>query len=241
MKEKIILDIRLFEERSQGRNPNYIGELYTVDKSIFFNCDRYARKLRELGFITGDFNHVYLVQTPYLEDGVIIESEQQPEKWLKYYYIGVSPEIYNQKSEEEKQNFTLELTTNVLKSIATTEEQRIIVDRVYCMLSKEKSSLEIIHLTKQTKKYELVISYQIRPLNMTSRALIEYKDLHNQVKRKSSFLELKTYEDIFYLISSITILNEVIYMKPRQSETANYHIKSYKTPIAISIDEIPIV
>ncbi|WP_336773226.1 hypothetical protein [Paenibacillus sp. MMO-58] len=106
------------------------GERYSVDKSIHFLSDRYSRKLRELDFITRDFHHLYIVQTPFLPEGEIVESAHRPEKWMKFYYIGVSPELYNLKFEEEKENFTIELITKVLNSIAISADQLKIVDQV---------------------------------------------------------------------------------------------------------------
>ncbi|WP_219836964.1 hypothetical protein [Paenibacillus sp. R14(2021)] len=241
MKYTIIRDIRLFEEKTRSSFPSYIGEIYSIDKSIHFLSDRYSRKLRELDFVTKDFHHLYIVLTPYLAEGAIEESANRPEKWMKFYYIGVSLELFNLQSKEDKENNIIEIITNVLKSIAISEDQICIVDKVFKKLVKLRSNLEIIHLTKDTKKYTITISYQIRPENKISRAFIECFDKKTGITRKSNLIQLKSYEDIFYLVSSITESNGFINLKPRNSELANFHIKSYETPMKINIDQMPIV
>ncbi|CAM4525769.1 hypothetical protein FHS16_006442 [Paenibacillus endophyticus] len=241
MKNTIIRDIRLFEEKTRGSFPSYIGERYSVNKSIHFLSARYSRKLRELDFITRDFHHLYIVQTPFLAEGEIVESANRPEKWMEFFYIGVSPELYNLKSKEEKENFTIKLITNVLNSIAISADQLKIVDQVFQNLVKLRSNLEINHLTKDTKKHTIIISYQIRPENKISRAFIKCLDKKTGITRKSILIELKSYEDIFYIVSTISESNGIIILKPRNSETANFHIKSYETPLKINIDEMPII
>ncbi|NMM50927.1 hypothetical protein [Paenibacillus aquistagni] len=241
MKNTIIRDIRLFEEKTRSSFPSYIGEIYSIDKSIHFLSDRYSRKLRELEFVTRDFHHLYIVLTPFLAEGEIEESANRPEKWMKLYYIGVSPDLFNLKPKEDKENNIIEIITNVLKSIAISEDQLCIVDKVFKKLVKLRSNIEIIHLTKDTKKYTIIISYQIRPENKISRAFIECLEKTTGIKRKSILIQLKSYKDIFYLVSTISESNRIIILKPRNSELANSHIKSYETPLKINIDEMPIV
>ncbi|SYX87412.1 hypothetical protein [Paenibacillus alvei] len=96
MKEKKILDIRLFEEIEGSKSlPHYAGKSYQIEKEVHSISTRFARKLREKGFITGEFDHVYIVLTPLLEEQVIMESERRPEKWMRYFYIGVSVDDAN--------------------------------------------------------------------------------------------------------------------------------------------------
>ncbi|SCW71544.1 SAM-dependent RNA methyltransferase [Paenibacillus tianmuensis] len=243
MKEKTILDIRIFEER--GEHPSvfpssYIGTLYVTDKLIHSISDRYARKLNELGFITGDYDHVYIAITPFLDEGCIMESELRPKKWMKMFYIGYPPAAFNQQSEDEKEHCITKLITKILKNIAKDAEQSQLVENVQHLLLRDQSELEIIHLTKETKTYKVTVSYQIRPLRKASKAIIEYWDKSANVKRKCAFQDLKIYSDIFYLVSSITVAEGVIMLKPRTSAAAQQHIRSYAAPITITIGDIPI-
>ncbi|MHA7966789.1 hypothetical protein ACX93W_22000 [Paenibacillus sp. CAU 1782] len=242
MKDKKIVDIRLFEEAETVQSlPVYAGKKYQTDHEAHYLCARYARKLREVGYITGDFDHVYIVMTQALEEQTITPSQRGADKWMKYYDVGVSQSAFNRKNNLEKQRYILELITNVLRTIAKSEEQTLLVNGVYQLLLEAGSEMEITHLTKETSKYSVKVSYQIRPLNKKSRALIEYHDLLNNVRRKLTFLELNFYEDIFFLAASLTLKNGMIHLKPRTSQSAAYHIKSYTTPIAIAIDEMPII
>lgn len=242
MKKKRILDIRLFEELEHANSlSEYAGKLYEIEQEVHLICARYARKLREEGFITGDFDHVYIVMTPSLEEQKIWESERRIEKWMKYYYIGVSTAFFNCKTDQEKEEYILEIISKVLRRIAMNAEQARLVSDVQNILFRSGSEIEITHLYKETSKYSVKVVYQIRPLNKKSKAIIEYHDLIHHVRRKSVFLELNFYEDIYFLVSSVTLKNGVLSIKPRVSQSASYHIKSYRTPILISINEIPIV
>lgn len=242
MKEKKILDIRLFEEIEGSKSlPHYAGKSYQIEKEVHSIGTRFARKLREQGFITGEFDHVYIVLTPLLEEQVIMESERRPEKWMRYFYVGVSVDSFNCKTSLEKEEYILQLISTVLKKISINEAQMRLVSDVQHLLHTSGSEIEITHLSKGTSKYKVTITYQIRPLHKQSTAIIEYHDLMNNVRRKSVFLELNMYEDIYFLASSITLKDGIVCIKPRTSQTANYHIKSYETPIFIPINEIPII
>lgn len=50
MKDKTIIDIRYYET-----------EVYQFDKSLHAIGQRYARKLREFDFKTGEYDHIYKI------------------------------------------------------------------------------------------------------------------------------------------------------------------------------------
>lgn len=198
------------------------------------------KKLREKEFLTGDFDHVYIVMSPLLAESSIEVSERRPEKWMKYVYAGVSVDPFNSKSTQEKEEYILTLMSDLLKSIALNDEQEMLVDDVYRLLRGSGSELEIIHIVKETSKYKVAISYQIRPLDQASKGLIEFHDRISGLIRKGVFIDLKHYEDIYALVASIAVSNGAVQLKPRTSLSASYRTKAYETPITIAIDEIPL-
>ncbi|MEK5231643.1 hypothetical protein MHB42_07670 [Lysinibacillus sp. FSL K6-0232] len=242
MKGKKIADIRLFEELTHTKSlPAYIGHIYKVAKDAHLICARFAQKLRERGFMTGDFDHVYIVLTPLLEAQVIQPSNRETEQRIRYYNVGAAIDAFNSQTAKEKEVYLLQLIANVLQQIASTAQQAGLVEDVYQLLLQLGSEMEIIHVTKETSQYKVTISYQIQSLQEKSTAIIEYHDYKEQLTRKAAFLDLNMYEDIYYLVSSITVKNGVIYLKPRTSRTASYHTQAYATPIAIPIHDIPLL
>lgn len=71
------------------------------------------------------------------------------------------------------------------------------------------------------------------------RSDIEHIDLKNSITRRRTFLELNSYEDVYFVASSLAVKDGTI--EPKTSQTANWHNRSYVTPIKIDIDELPIV
>jgi cell division protein ZapA (FtsZ GTPase activity inhibitor) len=106
------------------------------------------------------------------------------------------------------------------------------------MMLRYKTELEIVHKVKETTKYKVVISYQIRPLNNASSLLIEYTDKTTGVSKKKILTTLKIYEDIFYLVSSINVTKDFVTLKARVSSIAEIHLRSYRTPIQISVEDL---
>ncbi|WP_145408528.1 hypothetical protein [Paenibacillus xylanexedens] len=242
MKEKLILDIRLFEEPTRNKPlPPYAGNIYEVHQEIHHISTRFARKLREQGFITGRYDHLYIVLSPFLEEHTIAESSRPTEKWMKYYDVGVSPTVFNRKTDQEKEQFMTDLFAKVLNQIALDDDQKDMVSNTHDLLQQLGSEIEITHISKTTNKFSAKVTYQIRPFNKKSQAIIEYHDSVSQETRKCVFQELNMYEDIYFLVASVSLKNGTLYFKPRVSERATYHIKSYQTPIHVHIADIPVI
>lgn len=67
--------------------------------------------------------------------------------------------------------------------------------------------VEITHISKKTNTFSAKVTYQIRPLNQKSQAIVVYQDLVSHETRKCVFQELNMYEDLYFLVASITIKN----------------------------------
>ncbi|NGZ77671.1 hypothetical protein [Saccharibacillus alkalitolerans] len=241
MKDKKIADIRLFEqETGSGRLPDNIGKLYATRNRVNDLSARMARILRTKGFLTGDFDHLYVVLTPELPQGEVRGPKPSPMKRIRFYEAGLPPEPFNGRSREEQETELLGLLAAVLKRIAGGAEQLRIVEETYRLLRERGSEAEIDHLNKETRQYRVSVSYQIRPLGRKSTAIIEYIDRLNGVTRRNVFQELNRYEDIYFLAGSMTVKNGLIVISPRTSDTAKFHIRSYRTPIEIALNDIPI-
>lgn len=241
MTAKKIADIRLFEQEGAWRVlPHYVGTIYQADKSAHDLAARMARILRNNGFITGDFDHLYIVLAPELKPGDVYGPRPAAMKRMTFYEVGVSIEAFNEQTNEEQNQTLLDAMVTVLKTIATNDEQLQRIEEAYQLLMSYGSEVEIPHLSKTTKSYTINVLYQIRPLNQKSTAIIEYIDLKNSITRRRTFLELNSYEDVYVVASSLTVKDGTITIKPRTSQTATLRTRSYVTPIKIVIDELTI-
>jgi hypothetical protein len=102
MKNKTIIDIKYHET-----------EKYQFDRSLNAIGERYARKLRELDFKTGDYDHIYINVMDSLKEGHVEISTQ--EDWYIYVNVGVSVIKFESLNQDEKHLFILEVTTDVLR------------------------------------------------------------------------------------------------------------------------------
>ena len=88
MKEKILKDIRYFESNEDNISgnwlPHYTGNIYEFSKEIHAIGERISRKLNECGFVSGEFDHIYINFSTVLEDSELIISQRKPENWLIY-------------------------------------------------------------------------------------------------------------------------------------------------------------
>ncbi|MDK8179974.1 hypothetical protein [Paenibacillus sp. UMB4589-SE434] len=223
MKNKTILDIRYFGVENYHFDISYIG-------------DRYARKLREFDFKTREYDHIYINFNDSLQDGHIEISPQ--DDWRIYVNIGVSVIKFNILNPDEKFIFIIELTTEALRALCERDGLDFeVVQRVKNLMLQYNTELEIVHKEKETAKYKVVISYQIRPLNKASISFVEYTDKITGVSKKKILTKLKTYTNIYFLVSTISVTKDAVTLKPRNSSTTQVHLRSYRTPIQIPIED----
>ncbi|RBP47047.1 hypothetical protein [Arenicella xantha] len=234
--EKLILDIRFFsnvEEIAAGDFKNS----FEIPKSAHAIGARVARKLRELKFALDGFDHVYVnFTTEMKEHDVGISRKASAESWFKYFDVGIDKQTVNEFTKVELLDFVEEYTFKVL-SLICSENQRHILDDVKALIVEKKTELEILHKHKETKSYEVKISYQIRPNGSNdSRANIYYRDKKSG-KEFTSHIDLELYEDVFSLVAGVSVQQGKINLKPRSSFPAGSYNKKYRVPISIEIEQ----
>ncbi|OWA37674.1 hypothetical protein B9G55_06405 [Saccharibacillus sp. O16] len=240
--DRKIVEIRLFEQSEQpGRTPDAIGQRYKTTIRTADLGTRMARVLRSRGYRTGEFDHLHVVLTPELDEGVVQGPQSTPMRQMKRYTVGFPTVPFNERSPVQQELDLLSLLADVLKKIALNDEQRHIVEDACQLLLEQGSEVEIDHLSKETRQYRVSVSYQIRPLGRKSTAILTYIDRLKDVTRKQIFQELNRYDDIYFLVASIAVKEGQIIIRPRTSELAAVHTRSYRTPIEIAICDLPIV
>jgi hypothetical protein len=119
--------------------------------------------------------------------------------------------------------------------VAGAPEQLAKLAGVRRELAELGSEIEIVLVTKKTKRHRITISYQIRPRDRDSVAWIDYEDLRTKARAKAPFVRLFFYEDIYPLVGAVVVSGETITLKPRPSFKASGDSERYSPPIEISI------
>jgi hypothetical protein len=239
--ERLILDIRYYEayEGNSSVNPVDLGTRYYLPEETHAIGARIARKLREYGFITGVFDHVYLAYTDAIPDGEVGLPGRVVMDRFNYIGYGASPSTINTMSQEEQLVFVTDSTFRVLDQLTGGDEARLhLIDRVRQDIRKYGSELQILCRQKETASYIVTVTFQIRPKGDKSVGWVAYVDKRKQQSGKISFIELEHYQDIFYLVGSISVSKGGINLKPRTSFRASVFTRKYSVPIQVPVGQV---
>jgi len=235
---KLILDIRFFECDRQAigaLSSSGIGSIYRLPGSIDMVGARIARKLRQYGFVTGDFDHFYICFTPDLPEFGKRWYPQAVFPRVRDVDYGLKPERINALAAGDKERAVANATFDALELVCQQfPANRPIIQRVQQDLATHGDDMEIIHKVKEAVKFSITVSYKIRPLGM-GIGLVTYINKATGEPRRKEFVELRHYQDIFYLVGSISLTGGVIHLIPRSSFQASLMTRDYSTPIEIPL------
>lgn len=242
MADKIVKEIRYSEsemENIEGNSlPGNFGKIYKTGLDIVAIGQRIARKLNELKFVSGEFDHIDINFTTLLQHEEFRMSKRDVEKWLKYVDYGLSPSIFNTKTDTEKCDFIREATFKVLKCIYSSEAEKIeTIAKVENLVHRFDTEMRIHYKTKETSSYKIDISYQIKPNGGSSKAIVEYLD-KKQNSKGQAFFDLRFYDDIYPLVDTISVKESVIVLNPKKSFRAELYNERYKTPLQFPINQL---
>ena len=238
---KILKDIRFYEsdfENIKGNSiPDNIGQIFPFKKEINYVGQRIARKLHELKFESGNFDHIYLNLSSLDSLKKLTISSRKVTDWIQYIDYPLNHQEVAKGKLNVQENQIAEITFKALNKLYEKEPQKIqLIKTVKEELDKSGSEIEITSFEKNTKSYIVKISYQINPKNCRhSKAFLEYENLKTGHTFKEHFLNLELFEDIYPLVGSVSIKENTILIKPRRSFKADIYTESYKTPIEIKI------
>lgn len=86
-RERVIKDIRFYKIKQKDFTGDFngiIGNVYHITEDTNSIGQRIARKLNELQFISGEFDHIYINFTGNIKHGELVESEKFLDKRIKY-------------------------------------------------------------------------------------------------------------------------------------------------------------
>ena len=252
--DKLIVDIRFFEAdapNESGMLPRRVGKLFDIQPGQ--TGDRVARKLRELGFTTGGaFDHVYINFTTAFPAGELSfpDRDMCGLQRFRFVDIGANPKAVNKLSKRKKRDWLTDAVFSAIEFIADENETKLkIVQSVRKEFDRDGENMRFTHKEKSTKTYSVVVSYEIatfgakdsRGKKLHSTAQVEYTDKKTGECRRGILAVLQFHEDIFFLVSSLTVKSGVITFKPRTSYKAKLYNKRYKVPLSVNVADLEIV
>lgn len=240
MADRILKDIRFYEseyENIDGQSmPHELGKLFIPTKDTNFIGKRIARKLNELKYTYGGFDHIYINLTTAISENNLVVSNRNIDKRIKYLDFGINSEKINSLSDKEKNDFIKSTTFKLLRHISTDANLEL-VNKTENLISEFDTEIKVHFKAKETRSYKIDIYYQIASRSGGTQATIEYKDKKSNSCSFGNF-KLQFYDDIYTLVDTIALVDDRIILKPKKSFTADIHNERYKTPIEIKLSEL---
>jgi hypothetical protein len=234
---RILKDIRYYESDKpnvEGQSmPGNLGRIFQPTQDTNYIAQRIARKLNELQYSYGEYDHIYINLTTVLSENEIKLSSRNIDKTIKYIDFGVSQSKYNALTDQQKNAFLKSSTVGILETISH-EFNLTLVNEMARQLSQFDTELSIRYKTKETTSYIIEIYYQIAPKDGFTKAIIEYQDKKNNNCYRTNF-KLKAWDDIYSLIDTVSIKDNEVILNPKKSFRADLYNERYKTPIKIDI------
>jgi hypothetical protein len=198
-----------------------------------------ARKLNELKFLSGEFDHIYINYSTVIDENIIIISKRKPEKWIQYIDYGIKTNKLEGLNENEKISFIINSTFVSLFNLYKVDDEKILLlKNVKEQIENMGDLLKIKYKYKKTRNWTITIYYQIQPNGIKeTKCIIEYKELKNKIFIKELYFSF--YEYIYALMDNITVKDGYIIIQPKKSFKASLWIndlKNYEIPIKIKIE-----
>ena len=244
MDSRVIKDIRFFEIKPddyQGKFDGMLGNVIHNSPDTMYIGQRIARKLNEFGFISGEFDHIYINLSNKLDENKIIESDVFLDKRIKYFDYGLSNSVFNKLTDLEKDKVIKEITFKVLRWIYRADDLKLeLISKVQNLIDKYEKCLMIKFKTKETRQYRIDLNLQIRPVDNKSKLIIEYTDKKENNTRQG-ILDILDYEDLYSLVDKVNLKDGFIVFQPKKSYHAELVAGKYKNPpLSIGIKKMTI-
>jgi hypothetical protein len=230
---RVIKDIRYFETKPEdyhGKFDGIIGNIYQNSPDTKYIGQRIARKLNEFGFISGEFDHVYINLSPNIKDNEINVSNVFLDKRIKSFDYGITISEFNNLTEHEKDTKIKEITFKVLNWIYKSDNLKTqLISDVQNLMDKYNRSLTIKYKTKETNLYRIDLNFQIRPNNDTSKLITVFTN-KKENNTQQEILDILDYEDLYSLIEKVTLKDGLVVFQPKKNYHAELVAGKYKKP-----------
>ena len=155
---------------------------------------------------------------------------------MQYIYYGNNSSIFNSLKEDEKELFVIWIVFKVLYSLFSWNEKNIkTIWEVELLIRKFKREITIFYKKKETKKYEIILNYQIKLINDYSKIIVNFFDKEKNIEKYSE-IDILHHEDIYYLVDTISFWKNIITFNPKKSYRSELVIKTYNIPMPLSVN-----
>ena len=244
MEKRVIRDIRHYELRPDEYTGKFDGILGNVYKGSFeIKCigQRISRKLNELKFITGDFDHLYIYLNDKLDNGTIIERDFEYDKQMKCFDFGQNVNEFNSLTDNEREKRINEMTFKVLKyKFGQNNNDKELIDSVEKLIEEEGKKIIINYKDKETKDYKLNVGFQIAPTDSKSKIVVDYLSKKSN-KQLTTTIDLHHYEDIYILVDKVTVDGHRIIFLPKKTLKTEFVTEKYSTPLTVDINKLELI
>jgi hypothetical protein len=238
MNDRLFRDIRYYENTPShyiGDFDGIIGNVYKITNDTKNIGQRIARKLNELGFMSKDYDHIYINLCPIIDNDKIVVSNRHIYNWYRHIDYGIKPNLFNSLSDSERDSLIKKITFKVLHFLYNNDNEKIvIIKEVQNEMDKLDRQIKIRFKSKETNSYRIDIYFQICPFDNVSKIIIDFMNKVNNFLQQKIF-DIDFYEEIYYLIDKINVSADFITLEPKKSERAKFAIRNYKTPIKIDL------
>jgi len=244
MDNRVIRDIRHYELRPDdysGKFDGILGNVYTGSFEIQCIGQRISRKLNELKFITGDFDHLYIYLSNKLDNDSIVERNFEYDKQVKCFDFGQRVDEFNSLTDTEREKRINEITFKVLKwKFGQVKNDKELIGSIEKMIEREGREIIINYKHKETKDYRLNVGFQIAPTDNKSKIVVDYSTTKSG-KQLRTTIDLNHYEDIYYLVDKIRVDGQKIIFQPKKTPKSELVTGRYTTPLTVDIDKFQLI
>ncbi len=215
---KTISDIRVFRSNIDNIDGNSQPTGFG-NKRLIVLLRRIVMKLREYGFSLGEFDHLYINFTTCLPPDTIRPSQRSIDpyhKWYRYYDIGIPEETYNQLVSDDKIDFIIAKTHEILSTFFAFDGKQSI-EECFTEARERGEQMMVLYKTKETDKLTAYIYLQYLDsgkyfLHLIVKNLNQEEILH---KHLGEVLDLS-------IIGEIQLTSKKVTIKPRKNAFTQY-------------------
>jgi hypothetical protein len=241
---KPIKDLRFFERThpdvSGAPGPDHLGTLYPAAdrRELHAASQRYAQRLRQDGFRTRGYDHIYVTLTPLLEEGRAQVAARQLEPWFVFVDVGVPLERWPQDPDAQH-HVAIDSATRALLHLCEVDNLAPHpIPAAAAAVLEMREELELTRLEKENSAYWLLLTYRILPYGKPCPVFLEYQDKRSGRSGRIRLMELRDWEDVFPLFGSVSVTGGVITFRPRDSERAGLTVREYRHPVRVAVERV---
>jgi hypothetical protein len=241
-KTRIIRDIRFYESRTRAACgeplPGNVGDIVRLPALSYEYGKRIARTLENDGFSIGAPDHIYFNFTTAIAPGTVERGTLELDDRIVYVDAGVDLSHLAGLSDEEADDFIMQMVFRGLALLAPDERSIAVLDTAKQRVLTHRTELSIFVKKKKTRTYCVEVFCKIRPRGRQSIGIIRYSDLHRGLIGEKVFVELLMASHIYPLVGNISVSKGTVTIKPRESFRSQFTAQHYPVPVSIPVDEI---